>query len=212
MGRFDFITSSCALIFVALSISVRCSDMTKDIPSLRLIAALPQHAAAWVQWRGEAASQRFNPLLPLATEELASRLSGYYSSDLRDRARTEYRWMVTLGDELIGTVAAMNPSWSMGHIEIGYMLAASHHRRGLGTRVVALLVDKLFRETELHRVFATVSVENVASLKLLERLGFIREGVLREHYLIQGRRVDEVLYGLLRHEWGPHQPRARTRR
>jgi ribosomal-protein-alanine N-acetyltransferase len=114
--------------------------------------------------------------------------------------------MVQLGDEVIGTLSAMNPSWGMGYIEIGYMLAASHHGRGLGTRAVALLVAKLFRETELYRIFATISVENIASIKLLERLGFIREGVLREHYLIQGRRVDEAIYGLLRHEWEESRP------
>ena len=177
--------------------------MSQQTSRLRLISARPEHAAAWMRWRGEAASQRFNPLLPLPLEELAERLSNYYSSDLRDRARAEYRWMIQLGDEVIGTVSAMNPSWNMGYVEIGYMLAASHHGRGWGTRAVALLVDKLFHETNLYRLFATISVENVASIKLLERLGFTREGLMREHYVIQGRRVDEVLYGLLRPEWQP---------
>ena len=175
--------------------------MPVETPPLRLIRALPEHAAAWMRWRGEDDSRRFNPLLPLSLEELARRLAGYYGSDLRDRTRAEYRWMIEFGDEVIGTVSAMNPSWTMGYIEIGYMLAASHHGRGLGTRAVALLVEKLFRETDVHRIFATISVENVVSLKLLERLGFVREGVLREHYLIGGRRVDEALYGLLRREW-----------
>ena len=177
--------------------------MAGEILPLRLISASPEHAAAWTRWRAEPASQRFNPLLPLALAELADRLSNYYSSDLRDRTRTEYRWMIQLGDEVIGTVSAMNPSWNMGYIEIGYMLAASHHGRGWGTRAVTLLVDKLFRETDLYRIFATISVENIASIKLLERLGFTREGLLREHFVIQGRRVDEVIYGLLRHEWKP---------
>ncbi len=175
--------------------------MTRETIPLRLIPVKPEHAAAWMRWRNETASQRFNPLLQLTLEELAQRLSSYYGSDLTDRTRAEYRWIVQLGDEPVGTVSAMNPSWHMGYVEIGYMLAESHQGRGLGTRAVALLVEKLFRETELHRVFGTVSVENIASIKLLERLGFVREGVLRQHFLIQGRRIDEVVYGLLRHEW-----------
>ena len=173
----------------------------RDATQVRLVPALPRHAALWHGWREEAASQRFNPLFRLTVEDLEKRLRSYCASDLTDRRRTEYRWMVEANDQVVGTVSAVNPSWSMGYVEIGYMLAEEHHGRGLGTRAVALLVEKLFGETKLHRVYATVSVENLASIRLLERLGFRREGVMREHYLIQGRRVDEVIYGLLRHEW-----------
>ena len=177
------------------------SEQVDALPELRLVAAGAEHAESWHRWRGEDDSQRFNPLFPLTVEELARRLSSLSASDLNDRRRTEFRWMIALGAEVIGTVAAMNPSWSMGYVEIGYMLGAEYQGRGLGTRAVALFVEKLFRETSLHRIYATVSLENVASLRLLARLGFTREGIMREHYLIQGRRVDEVLYGLLRHEW-----------
>ena len=177
------------------------SHRTRDRRRLRLIPARPEHAALWHRWRGEADSQRFNPLFDLSVEELARRLKVLGEGDISERRRTDYRWMVECGAEVIGTVSAMNISWGMGYVEIGYMFGEEHHGRGLGTRAVALLVDKLFGVAGLHRVYATVSVENHASMRLLERLGFRREGVMREHYLIQGRRVDEVLYGLLRHEW-----------
>jgi ribosomal-protein-alanine N-acetyltransferase len=186
----------------------RITEQADEAAELRLLATGAEHAALWHRWRSEAASQRFNPLFPLTVEELARRLSALSVSDLSDRRRSEFRWMIARGPEVIGTVAAPNPSWSMGYIEIGYMLGEEYQGRGLGTRAVALFVEKLFRETTLHRVYATVSVENVPSCRLLERLGFRREGVMREHYLIQGRRVDEVLYGLLRHEWEarPYHP------
>jgi [ribosomal protein S5]-alanine N-acetyltransferase len=184
--------------------------MSSKEAEVRLIPARPEHAQAWHVWRGEEASQRFNPLFPLPVEELARRLATFCSGDLRNRQHTEYRWMVALGDEVIGTVSAMNPSWGMGYVEIGYMLGERYHGRGYGRRAVALLVEKLFSETRLHRVYATVSVENASSIRLLERLGFTREGVMREHYLIQGRRVDEVIYGLLRPEWEARMFRPST--
>jgi ribosomal-protein-alanine N-acetyltransferase len=83
------------------------------------------------------------------------------------------------------------------------MLAESHHGRGLGTRAVSLLVDKLFTDTDLERLYALVAAENTPSCRLLERLGFKREGLMREHYVIQGARVDEIIYGLMRREWTP---------
>ncbi|HEX5709681.1 MAG TPA: GNAT family protein [Pyrinomonadaceae bacterium] len=168
---------------------------------VRLVAPDARYAALWQRWRNEPATQRFNPLYPLSVEALAERLAHHCAADLRDRSRYEFRWMVARGAEVIGTVSVSNVSWGMGYAEIGYMLAESHHGRGLGTRAVALLVDKLFGETDLERLYALVATENTPSRRLLERLGFRSEGVMREHYVIQGARVDEVVYGLLRREW-----------
>ena len=109
--------------------------------------------------------------------------------------------MVRAGGEIVGTVTAFNLSRTMGYTEIGYMIGARHHGRGIGTRAVKLLVDRLFGQTDLHRIFATVSVHNEPSIRLLERLGFRREGVLREHFVIAGERTDEIVFGLLRPEW-----------
>jgi ribosomal-protein-alanine N-acetyltransferase len=170
---------------------------------VRLAPMSVEHAAAWYRWREQPSSQRHNPLFPLTVGDLTRRLSTVCTSDLTDRTRYEYRWIVELGGEAIGTVATERPAWGMGYAEIGYMLSDTHHGRGYGTRAVALLVDKLFRETKLHRIFALISVENMPSRRLVERLGFINEGQMREHYRIQGRRVDEIIYGLLRHEWTP---------
>ncbi len=181
----------------------QAGDAASDTAALRLVAPHARYAAMWQRWRAEEATQRFNPLYPLSVEALAERLTHHYSADLRDHTRPEYRWMIALGAEVIGTASVSNVSWGMGYAEIGYMLAESHHGRGLGTRAVALLITKLFAETDLKRVYALVSSENVASRRLLERLGFTREGLMREHYVIQGRRVDEVVYGLLRREWKP---------
>lgn len=173
-----------------------------DVRALRLLPMGGEYAGAWLRWRAQAASQRFNPLLPLSESYLAHRLDNACTADLSDRRRAEYRWVADVDGEPVGTVAAMSPSWGMGYAEIGYMMAEEYQGRGYGTRAVALLVGKLFGETDLHRVFAMISPENTASLRLVRRLGFTYEGRMREHYVIQGRRVDEMIYGLLRREWG----------
>ncbi|MCK6649411.1 MAG: GNAT family N-acetyltransferase, partial [Bacteroidia bacterium] len=54
---------------------------------------------------------------------------------------------------------------------------------------------------KLHRVQALVARENIASIKLLERFKFKKEGVLREDYLVDGKMEDSVCYSLLKHEW-----------
>lgn len=169
-------------------------------PLLRLTPAGPEHAELWMRWREEAAARRFNPLDTVTLAELRRRLDGW-DGRLTDRRRDEYRWIVLLGEEPVGTAALMKPAWRMGYGEIGYLITEAMQGQGLGTRAARLLVNHLFRETALRRLQALVSVENVASQRLLERLGFTLEGTLRQHFVIQGRAVDERVYAVLRGDW-----------
>lgn len=154
-------------------------------------------------WRQEERIQQFNPLDDITLEQLTAILAKT-GSDLSDRTVESYRWMV-VSDEgrVVGSVSFKAISWRMGHGEIGYGVAESEHGKGIGKAAVALLVDKLFAETDIHKLIAYVASENTASCRILERLNFQREGYLREHYVIQGKRVDEVLFSLLRQEHRP---------
>jgi ribosomal-protein-alanine N-acetyltransferase len=169
-------------------------------PPLRLTPAGSEHAELWMQWREEANARRYNPLDTVTLAELRRRLDGW-DGRLTDRRRDEYRWIILRGETPVGTAALMKPAWRMGYGEIGYLITESLQGQGLGTRAVRLLVNHLFRETALRRLQALVSVENLASQRLVERLGFVLEGTLRQHFIIQGRAVDERLYSVLRTEW-----------
>jgi ribosomal-protein-alanine N-acetyltransferase len=63
------------------------------------------------------------------------------------------------------------------------------------------LLKYAFEVLDLHRIEADVDPRNAASIKTLERLGFQREGYLRERWQINGQIQDAFFYGLLRHEW-----------
>jgi len=167
---------------------------------MRLVPAGPEHAHLWLRWRDERAAQRFNPLDTMTLGDLRRRLDGW-DGRLSDRRRDEYRWLILHGEEPVGTAALMKPSWRMGYGEIGYLISEPYQARGLGTRAVRLLTTHLFAETALRRLQALVSVENVASQRLLERLGYAYEGTLRQHFVIQGHPVDEKVYAMLRADW-----------
>ena len=82
--------------------------------------------------------------------------------------------------------------------EIGLALLPEYRGQGLGTAAQRLLVDHLFRFTTVHRLEAGTDAENVAEQKALERIGFTREGVLREVAFRDGTWRDTVIYALLR--------------
>lgn len=165
-----------------------------------LIPASELHAPHWFAWRHEQSTRRYNPVRQFSTKELALRLSKC-GSDLSKWDHSEYRWFALVGSQLVGTVSISGVSEEMGYAELGYMLAETHHRKGLGTRLVEIIIEKVFSESSLRRLIAYTSDNNLASQKLLEKVGFVREGVLREHFVIEGRPKDQLLYGLLKAEW-----------
>jgi ribosomal-protein-alanine N-acetyltransferase len=82
--------------------------------------------------------------------------------------------------------------------EIGLALLPQYRGQGLGTAAQQLLVDHLFKFTTVHRLEAFTDAENLAEQKALERIGFAREGVMREVAFRDGSWRDHVIYRLLR--------------
>jgi RimJ/RimL family protein N-acetyltransferase len=73
--------------------------------------------------------------------------------------------------------------------------------RGYGHLAVEQAVEYAFDVLDLDRITAEALADNVRSVRLLEGAGFVREGVMREGIHRDGQRVDELIFGLLRHEW-----------
>jgi len=71
--------------------------------------------------------------------------------------------------------------------EIGFTVAATYQGRGHATKAVGAVLDRLFRERGLHKVTGEGDARNAASAGLLERLGFTREGRLRQQTWIKGK-------------------------
>lgn len=84
---------------------------------------------------------------------------------------------------------------------LGYCYARSAWGQGYATEAAHLLVDYGFEQLVLHRVWARCDVENVASVKVLEKLGLRREGLLKEDCQIRGDWRDTLVYAVLKDEW-----------
>lgn len=110
-------------------------------------------------------------------------------------------WAITLkgDDRAIGMVAAGEKRQG-GVTELGYIVARSHWGTGIAREAVSAVIDRLFVEGQ-RRVFADADPDNAASRRLLERLGFKLEGVLRGEWETHLGVRDSTIYGLLRDEW-----------
>ena len=117
------------------------------------------------------------------------------------RSRQLFQWGIAQGQNLIGTCTLFHLDLVHGRGEIGYALAQRFWGKGLARDAVTAVIDFAFAHLDLHRIEADVDPRNARSLALLERLGFRREGCLRERYRVNGELQDAVLLGLLRSEW-----------
>ncbi len=85
--------------------------------------------------------------------------------------------------------------------EIGYVLGRQHWGQGYMHEAIGAVMRFVFEQLGLRRLEATIDPRNVASLKLVQRLGFANEGVRRQRVLMKGALVDQALFGCLREDW-----------
>lgn len=82
--------------------------------------------------------------------------------------------------------------------EIGYALAANYWGQGICTQAVKVTVSQVFKDIpDLVRIQAFVSMENQASQRVLEKVGFLREGILRKYSYVKGIVKDVAMFSLL---------------
>ncbi|MDR3471777.1 MAG: GNAT family protein [Devosia sp.] len=105
------------------------------------------------------------------------------------------------GGDLIGEITIIWRSVTDRQGEVGYILNPDFHGQGYATEAVRALVDLGFRDLDLHRIYARCNPANVASYKLMERLGMRREAHFREHRLVKGSWEDEYVYAILAAAW-----------
>ncbi len=103
--------------------------------------------------------------------------------------------------QMIGDCAFHRLADDPAQAEIGFTLAREFHGQGYGTEAISRLLDYLFVDLNLHRVRANCDPQNIASIKLLQKVGMRHEGCFVESLWLKGKWVSEDWYGMLRREW-----------
>jgi RimJ/RimL family protein N-acetyltransferase len=94
-----------------------------------------------------------------------------------------------------------NPNYCSA--SMGYCLDDAAWGHGYATEAAYALLQWAFDTLDLNRVQAETDTRNAASARVLEKLGFVREGMLREDCVVNGEVSDSWVYGLIRREWRP---------
>lgn len=152
------------------------------------------------RWRNSQIS-----ILRQRVELSASQQDDYFKSVVAREMRIQNPPQILLGLDLSGEFVAygglVHISWLDQHAEMSFLTdpaysANDDHRRLLDI-FVRLLSDLSLNKLGLHRLFTETYSSRTEHIEMLEKLGFCREGVLREHVMINGEYVDSVLHGLI---------------
>ncbi|HZX26315.1 MAG TPA: GNAT family protein [Telluria sp.] len=111
------------------------------------------------------------------------------------------RLAVELRGELIGNVSLYDLDAQNRRCDLGYFLSPAHQGRGYMSEALRAAFGLAFDGWDLNRIEADVDPRNAASIQLLERLGFQREGYMPERWIVNGEICDTAFYGLLRKRW-----------
>ena len=128
----------------------------------------------------------------------------------RENPRFDFRLAVTLREEgrVIGDAririldSNLHPAYRLlGQAYIGFYLNRHYWRKGYASEVAQVLLAFGFDQLRLHRIFAWCDAENLASARVLEKVGMRREGLLLKNWTIRGEWRDALLYAMIESEW-----------
>ncbi len=163
----------------------------------------PDDAAFWLRNFSDPEVVRFTAFEPPADLEAAKAEIEQYCARVY-REQRGIRWGIALKDytELIGTLGYHN--WVREgdrRAQMGYDLLPEHRGRGIMREAMEIVLAYGFKTMTLNRAEALVDSRNVASVRLLEHLGFHRDAYFRQNTRFRGGYSDDVVFSLLAREW-----------
>ena len=116
------------------------------------------------------------------------------------------------GKRFLGMVNYHHRHASHRRLEVGYILARPHWRKGLMHEAMTAFLGYCFGALANHRVEALIEPGNAASRGLVEKLGFAAEGLLRDRLCVEGKYRSVLIYALLAEDWHARHPKPKLAR
>ncbi|KTR27154.1 alanine acetyltransferase [Exiguobacterium indicum] len=180
--------------------------MLHTFPTLKtnrlvLREVLPEDATSVLAYLSDEQVVKQMGLDPFQSEADALEEIDWYASIRRDGTGIRFGIALQEDDVIIGSCGFLNQSARHQRAELGFELSPAYQGQGIAKEAALAVITYGFEELSLNRIEALVLPANTASHQLLERLGFQREGLLRQYEKTRGQFDDLYMYSILRSEW-----------
>lgn len=134
------------------------------------------------------------------------RVEARFRRSIEGSDRDAHRFMIECEKEgetrTVGMIQHGKVQQRTRNVQIDVLIGEPEFRdAGYGTDALRAMLRHLFVDLKAHRVWHTMRAGNQRAMRSAEKIGFVQEGVLREHDQLEGKFVDVVVYGMLANEW-----------
>lgn len=154
----------------------------------KLININRDHLRKWLLWVDKRKSaEDFEPIIPMWINNYANN-NGFDAG-------------IRYNGELVGMIALHYIDWKNRATSIGYFLSEEAQGKGIITKSVRSLMNYLFKEMDIHRIEIQCAVNNLKSISIPTRLGFVQEGIKRDGQWLYDHYEDLITFSLLKSDW-----------
>lgn len=159
-----------------------------------LTKVLPEDQSFLYEGLGDPEAMPYNGVYFSSFEETKAQLDWYE----KNRSEGGFNWKIINKEtkEPVGVVSVYNFNAAHKKAELGYWLLPRFWQKGIASEVMVPVLE-FWKKKGLHRLEAFVEDENIASMRLLEKYGFMREGTMRQCEFKFGRYINLHIYSIL---------------
>lgn len=152
-------------------------------------------------YRSDAETNQFQSWIPKTIEEV----EGFIIRNSKEFNQPETWYQLLITDkntkDIIGDVGVHFIDSENKQVEFGITLGKKYHQKGYASEALKGLISLMFKDLKKHRITTSIDPDNISSQKLMERIGFRKEGHFVKSLYLNGVWVDDVIYALLAEEW-----------
>jgi len=142
---------------------------------------------------------RWFPITVKNTETLQSSKNYVEGLERKFKNKIMYSFGIFHEEELIGMILIKDIDWRIPKCELAYYLDENYNGKGIMTSMIQATIQYCFQELKMLKIFLRIAPQNIASRRIAEKNGFVKEGVLRKEFKLETSEiVDLEYYGLIK--------------
>jgi RimJ/RimL family protein N-acetyltransferase len=157
------------------------------------------------QYRSDDFVNQYQGWRPQTICDVHDFITNKVSSEINQRG-TWFQFVIIIKDDnkLIGDIGIHFLESDAFQVEIGCTLNRKYHGKGYAFEAVKATINYIFDELGKRRIVASIDSRNHPSIRLIERLGFRKKGLIKENSELNSEWVDDLVYDMLKDEWIPN--------